>query len=149
MKNNSLDTAFRRLEFLDLGTIESSGDWGLGRTFSHLAQGVEFSITGYPEELPRLIQMTAGKFAFTLFKFRGRMSHTLDAEIPGELIADVTAADGVDRLCRALEEFRDHDGGRRPHYAYGPLAKDQFALAHLLHIEDHLQEVRGTDLIGI
>lgn len=41
-----LDTAFQRLEALDLFAIESTGDWGLGRMFSHLAQGIEFSMTG-------------------------------------------------------------------------------------------------------
>ncbi|MEX3016886.1 DUF1569 domain-containing protein [Gymnodinialimonas hymeniacidonis] len=138
----ALDTAFRRLDALDLSAIQSTGDWDLGRTFSHLAQGVEFSMTGYPEEKPKLFQMTAGKLAFTVFKLRGRMSHGLDEPIPGEVIGDVSADVGLHRLVTSLEQFRDHTGPLRPHFAFGALGKDQFALAHLMHIENHLEEVR-------
>ncbi|MEJ6390893.1 DUF1569 domain-containing protein [Gymnodinialimonas ulvae] len=140
---NALDTAFRRLDALDLSAIQSTGDWDLGRTFSHLAQGVEFSMSGYPEQKPKLFQMTAGKLAFTVFKLRGRMSHGLDEPIPGEIIGDVTADAGLHRLWIALEHFRDFDGALRPHFAFGALGKDHFALAHLMHIDNHLEEVRG------
>ncbi len=137
----ALDTAFRRLDALDLSAIRSTGDWDLGRTFSHLAQGVEFSMSGYPEEKPKLFQMTAGKLAFTVFKMRGRMSHGLDEPIPGEVIGDVSADAGLHRLVTSLEQFRDFNGSLRPHFAYGALGKDQFAFAHLMHIENHLEEV--------
>jgi hypothetical protein len=99
-------------------------------------------MTGYPEEKPRLFQMTAGKLAFTVFKLRGRMSHGLDEPIPGEVIGDVSADEGLQRLWQSLEHFRDHTGPLRPHFAFGALGKDQFALAHLMHIENHLEEVR-------
>lgn len=142
MTHASLDTAFRRLDALDLAAIQSTGDWDLGRTFSHLAQGVEFSMTGYPQEKPKLFQLTAGKLAFTVFNLRGRMSHGLDEPIPGEVIKDVSAQDGLTRLWTSLEAFRDHTAPLRPHFAYGALGKDQFATAHLMHIENHLEEVR-------
>lgn len=142
MIHTPLDTAFRRLNALDLSAIQSTGDWNLGRTFSHLAQGVEFSMTGYPEEKPRLFQLTAGKLAFTVFNLRGRMSHGLDEPIPGEVIGDVSADAGMNRLWTSLERFRDFNGALRPHFAYGALGKNQFATAHLMHIENHLEEVR-------
>ena len=139
-----LDTAFRKLDdiALDLSSMESTGDWGLGRTFNHLAQGVEFSMTGYPKPKPKLFQMTAGKLAFAKFKRQGRMSHGLNEPIPGEVIDDVRADDALQRLWTSLEQFRDHNGVLHPHYAFGALGKDQFALAHLMHIENHLEEVR-------
>lgn len=136
-----IDIAFQRLEALDLSAIESTGDWGLGRMFSHLAQGVEFSLTGYPEQKPKLFQATAGKLAFAVFSARGRMSHGLDDPIPGEVIASVSAEDGLQRLWTSLEAFRDHQGDLHPHFAYGALNKAQFGKAHLLHIENHLIEV--------
>lgn len=138
----ALDTAFRRLDTLDLSAIQSTGDWDLGRTFSHLAQGVEFSMSGYPEEKPKLFQMTAGKLAFAVFRIRGRMSHGLDEPIPGEVIGDVSADAGLQRLWTSLEHFREFDGPLRPHFAFGALGKDLFAQAHLMHIENHLEEVR-------
>ncbi len=142
MTHDALDTAFRRLDGLNLSAIQSSGDWGLGRMFSHFAQGVEFSMSGYPEEKPRLFQMTAGKLAFTIFKLRGRMSHGLDEPIPGEVIGDVSAEEGLQRLWLSLDQFRKFDGALRPHFAFGPLPKEHFAVAHLMHIENHLEQVR-------
>lgn len=142
MDHDTLDTAFRRLEGLDLSAMASTGDWGLGRMFSHLAQGVEFSMTGYPQEKPRLFQLTAGKMAFVVFNKRGEMRHGLDEPIPGEVIGDVSPSDGLERLWVSLERFRDHDAPLRRHFAFGTLQKDQFAKAHLMHIENHLEEVR-------
>ncbi len=140
---NPLDTAFRRLDTLDLSAIGSTDNWGLGRTFSHLAQGVEFSMSGYPESRPRLFQMTAGKLAFAVFSLRGRMSHELDEVIPGEVVAEVSPDEGLSRLWTSLAAFRDFDGPLRPHFAFGHLGKDRFARAHLLHVENHLDEVQG------
>lgn len=139
---HALDTAFRTLDALDLTAMQSTGDWGLGQMFSHLAQGVEFSMSGYPQLKPPLFRATAGKLAFTVFRLRGEMRHGLDEPIPGEVIGDVSAQDGIERLWRALESFGAFDAALQPHFAYGALSKDQFALAHLLHLENHLKEVR-------
>ncbi len=139
--SQALDAAFDRLEQLDLTRIQSTGDWDLGRMFSHLAQGVEFSLHGYPQQKPKLFQATVGKLAFSVFHLRGRMSHGLDQEIPGEVIAHVTADDGMHRLWTSLEAFRDHEHDLHPHFAFGRLSKDRFARAHLLHIENHLETV--------
>jgi hypothetical protein len=138
---NSLDAAFGRLETLDLSAIESTGDWGLGQMFNHLAQGVEFSMQGYPIQKPRLFQETVGTLAFKVFAAKGKMSHGLSEPIPGEVVAELSAQDGLSRLWTSLEVFRDFDGSLKPHFAYGGLNKVQFAKAHLLHIENHLEEV--------
>ena len=137
----AIDAAFRRLDSLNLAALESTGDWGLGRMFSHLAQGVEFSMHGYPIQKPKLFQATVGTVAFKVFSARGRMSHGLDKPIPGEIITESSADDGMTRLWTSLEAFRDYDGKMHPHFAYGALNKAQFGKAHLFHIENHLQEV--------
>jgi hypothetical protein len=139
-----IDKAFRRLDALDLDAIQSSGDWRLGRMFSHLAQGVEFSMSGYPQLKPRLFRATAGRSAFTVFSMRGRMSHGLNEPIPGEIIGDVPADAGLQRLWAPLERFRAFDGTPHPHFAYGTLTKDQLATAHHMHIENHLEEIRPS-----
>lgn len=143
MKNGA-EIALARLNTLNLTHIQSTGDWDLGRMFSHLAQGVEFSMTGYPQEKPKLFQATVGKLAFTLFRMRGRMRHGLDQPIPGEVITDVTADAGLDRLVHALDDFRRFDAPLRPHFAYGALSKDHYGLAHLMHLENHLEEIAVT-----
>ncbi|MDA9979926.1 DUF1569 domain-containing protein [Yoonia sp.] len=137
----AIETAFRRLEAMDLSAIESTGDWGLGQMFNHLAQGVEFSMQGYPIQKPKLFQATLGTVAFKVFEKRGRMSHGLNEPIPGEVVAKLSAQDGLARLWASLETFRDFEGAMQPHFAYGGLSKHQFGRAHLLHIENHLLEV--------
>lgn len=138
-----IETAFHTLEALDLSAIESTGDWELGRMFSHLAQGVTFSIDGYPIQKPRAFQATVGTLAFKVFEMRGRMSHGLNDPIPGEVIAqNLTADDGLQQLWKALERFRGYDGPLQPHFAFGALAKPQFAKAHLFHLNNHLDEVQ-------
>jgi hypothetical protein len=137
----TIDLAFARLEALDLSDLQSSGDWDLGRMFSHLAQGVEFSMHGYPVQKPKLFQATVGKIAFKVFEARGRMSHGLDQPIPGEVVAQINADEGLARLWTSLEAFRDFHEPLKPHFAYGSLNKLQFSNAHLLHIKNHLQEV--------
>ncbi len=138
---NDIDHAFRRLERLDLTSIESSGEWGLGRMFSHLAQGVEFSMNGYPIQKPKLFQATVGTLAFKVFAATGKMSHGLNEPIPGEVVSEVSADAGLGQLWTSLETFRGFEGSLKPHFAYGNLNKVQFGKAHLLHIENHLQEV--------
>lgn len=137
----AIEMAFRRLEALDLAATESTGDWGLGQMFNHLAQGVEFSMHGYPIQKPKLFQATLGTVAFKVFEMRGRMSHGLNEPIPGEVVAKFSAAYGMARLWTSLETFRDFEETMQPHFAYGALNKAQFAKAHLLHVENHLEEV--------
>ncbi|WP_168769125.1 DUF1569 domain-containing protein [Yoonia maricola] len=136
-----IDLAFARLEGLDLSAIESTGDWGLGRVFNHLAQGVEFSMHGYPVQKPKLFQATVGTLAFKMFSARGKMKHGLDEPIPGEVVSEISAEAGLERLWTSLETFRNFEGKMQPHFAYGGLSKAQFGKAHLLHIENHLEEV--------
>lgn len=96
---------------------------------------------GYPEHKPKLFQATVGKLAFKVFETRGRMSHGLSEPIPGEVISEPSAEDGLAQLWPSLERFRDFDGALIPHFAHDALSKDRFAKAHLMHIENHLSEV--------
>lgn len=79
-----------------------------------------------------------------VFKSKGRMSHGLDQPIPGEQIAELSAEAGRDRLWTSLETFRDFSDPLHPHFAFWALGKDQYSLAHLMHINNRLEEVRPT-----
>lgn len=122
---------------------QSTGAWPLVAMLEHMAQSVEMSMTGFPQAKPAIFQGTAGAAAFAFFRWRGRMSHSLSEPIPGApalaTSGDWRAAAG--RLRNAIVRFERHQGPLKPHFAYGVLSKTDFAIAHVLHIANHQDEV--------
>lgn len=141
----SLDLMLDKLDALAKAPIETVGRWDAPRTFHHLAQSVEFSMSGFPEQKPQIFQRTVGKLAYKVFNARGSMSHGLDEVIPGEVVTnDGQVQDALMRLKKALLTFKDYGSEMKPHFAYGRLSKDDYAIAHVLHINNHLEEFRMT-----
>jgi hypothetical protein len=140
----SLDDSLRWLERLErAANARAIGAWPLGAVLEHLAQSIEMSMDGYPEPRSTFFQGTAGSAAFAWFKWRGRMSHGLAEPIPGApaLTAGADWRPASKRLRAAITRFESHGGPLRPHFAYGPLTKGEFALAHHLHIANHQDEI--------
>jgi len=73
------------------------------------------------------------------------MSHSLDEVIPGAppLAERGDARLALGRLIKALLDFNAYSGELRPHFAFGALGKDDYAVAHSLHINNHLEEFRS------
>ncbi len=140
----TMDRVMERLEGLDVSTLSATGSWESARIFDHLAQGVEFSLTGYPELKPALFRSTVGPLAFSVFAAKGSMSHGLDEEIPGEVLRNVDAQIALDRLKSALRSFDEHQGTLAPHFAYGALSKTDYAAAHAMHVNNHFEELPGA-----
>lgn len=140
----AIDLTLEKLETLDLAAIQKDGAWDVARTFNHLAQSIDFSMTGYPEPKSPLFQNTVGKLAFNVFQARGRMSHDLGEAIPGEKIAVAPVPDkaALDHLKQTLITFQQTDGPLQPHFVFGALSKEDYALAHVMHINNHLEEFR-------
>jgi hypothetical protein len=143
-KVQSLSGAQRWLDTLDKAArATTTGAWPLVAVLEHLAQSIEMSLNGYPEPKSALFQNTVGTAAFGVFKWRGRMSHTLSEPIPG---AQALALQGdwrpaAVRLRTAVQAFEAHTGALKPHFAYGVLSKADFALAHSMHIANHQDEI--------
>lgn len=138
-----LDRMLDTLDDLAKAPLEMTGDWDAARTFSHLAQSVEFSMAGYPEHKSPLFQNTAGKLAFKVFNARGAMSHGLNEPIPGEMVdTSAETLTALDRLKTSLVAFKSYEAEMKPHFAYGALSKDDYAIAHILHINNHLEELK-------
>src|SRR4051812_12405932 len=127
-------------------SVKSTGAWPLAAVLDHLAQSVEMSMDGFPQQKSMLFQQTAGRAAFSVFRMRGRMSHGLDQAIPGApaLTAGEHWADASRRLRAAIERFEAHSGVLAPHFAYGALSKADYALAHSMHIANHQDEIVVT-----
>lgn len=138
-----LDLMLSKLDDISKSPLRTVGSWDATRTFHHLAQSVEFSMEGFPEHKSALFQKTVGKLAYKVFNARGEMSHGLDQVIPGEVVTTEGAAkDAVLRLKQSLNDFKTYEAEMKPHFAYGHLKKDDYAIAHVLHINNHLEEFK-------
>ena len=146
IKNQRLDLK-QLLSFLNSLSVESlvtEGEWGLAQIFNHAAQSIEFSIQGYPQHKSDFFKETIGPLAFKAFSVWGKMSHGLAEAIPGApiLIASQLPREGLARLIQAIDQFDQYQGDLKPHFAYGVLSKQEYELAHVLHLNNHFEEVR-------
>jgi hypothetical protein len=137
----ALADALRELDRLkDAVALDAGANWTWSKTLLHLAQSIDYSMSGYPEQKSALFQHTAGAAAFTFFSSRGRMSHNLIEAIPGgaTLDANAHAQVAVATLRKAVATFLGYDGALQPHFAYGELTKPEYERAHAMHIANHL-----------
>ena len=136
----SLNEALRELDRLKSPqALPPATAWSWPQTLAHCAQSIEFSMTGFPAPKPRLFQLSAGAAAFSVFSWRGRMSHDLAEPIPGAPSLATSADDAVAiaRLRQAVQAFQAWQGPLRPHFAYGNLSKSDFERAHAMHLANH------------
>lgn len=143
----SLDAALARLDELAGQSLSSAGEWAPAQVFAHLAQSVEYSMGGFPKHKPMAFKLTAGALAFKVFRRRGRMSHPLAEAIPGapSLAQEQDPGFSLLRLRQALTAFAAHREPLKPHFAFGHLSKSDYAIAHVLHLNNHLSELSVTD----
>ncbi len=138
----SIKLIVERLNNIDPNSLFTQGEWDVNRTLEHLAQSIEFSMLGYPEMKSKVFQNTVGQLAFSVFQANGRMTHNLNEIIPGEIISNnvPTSGQALQRLIKALETFDSFNGELKLHFAYGRLTKSEYAIAHVLHINNHFEE---------
>lgn len=137
-----LPSVITRLNALLDTPFKSIGKWNAAHIFEHCKQSVDYSITGYPEVHSELFQNTAGVIAFETFGLARRMQHPLDEVIPSapDLAMDNERL-ALQQLISSLETFQSHIGPLKPHFAFGELNKSDYAFAHAVHINQHLEEI--------
>jgi hypothetical protein len=138
-----LDETVAELDLLGKKTLTSTGRWDPAQVFNHCAQSVEFSISGYAEHKSVFFKSTVGQLAFWAFSANGSMTHGLDEPIPGAplLLPRQPVHSALVRLKKALTDFKTHTGVLAPHFAYGALSKSQYTLAHIMHLNNHLEQI--------
>lgn len=125
-------------------SIKLDGNWSPGKVLAHCAQSIEFSIQGYPEMKSSIFRGSIGKVAFSVFAFKNKMNHGLEEPIPGadEIDNATEVKVGAKRLLQAIERFsKTAESSLRPHFAYGELTKEEYDLAHTLHIKNHMERL--------
>jgi hypothetical protein len=127
---------------LENNSVITTGQWNLAQIYTHLAQSVEFSMSGYPQSKSWLFQNTLGSTAFLAFSTKGSMNHGLAEAIPGapDLPAQGDPAQALLRLRYSFQAFAQFEGALQPHFAYGELSKAEYEQAHVMHLNNHLQE---------
>ena len=137
------EQSIKRLKSLQQQRLTFTGPWQAFATFSHLAESIEFSLAGFPQQKSTSFKTWVGKPAFSLFKAIGKMKHNTAEPIPGAKPLDYTNTDpeainaAIARVIDALLAFQNSTVFY-PHFAYGDLSHDDYLIAHLLHIDDHL-----------
>ena len=142
----SIDATLDELQLLAKQAPAMSGTWTLAKVFVHCAQSIEYSIQGFPEHKSEFFKQTVGAAAFSAFDNVGRMTHNLTEAIPGapEIANNVRLNSALQRLTTALQNFQIFNGQLQPHFAFGELSKEQYTRAHIMHINNHLQEVTNA-----
>ena len=138
----SLAQAVQALERLKVQPLRSTGAWDVPHVLHHVAQSVEYSLTGFPSLRKAWFRATVGPLALKVFAARGRMQHELDAPIPGapDIAQGQPLAPAIEHLAGALQTFERHTGALMPHFAYGALDKPAYTRAHLMHLANHWSE---------
>jgi hypothetical protein len=123
----------------DLGDARSRSGWSLAQVLIHIAQGIEYSVSGYPAMRSGIFRATIGRIALRKFLGAGEMSHDLQAPVPGapSLDPSTTLADAKARLQKSIAEFRAMTGSPKPHFAYGPMSKSDAEKITAIHFANH------------
>ncbi|WP_418357023.1 DUF1569 domain-containing protein [Shewanella basaltis] len=148
-KSLTLDTLFSRLHMFANLPAEalanlSIGQWNAAQIFTHCAQSVEFSMSGYPQHKSAVFKQTIGTLAFSAFAIKGAMTHNLTEAIPAAPVLEpnADAHQALARLVTSLTDFSQYQGQLAPHFAYGELTKQEYELAHILHFYNHLDSFK-------
>ena len=140
-----ISTALKRLELLANKNLVPTGEWDIYKIFMHCAQSVEYSMSKFPEHKSYFFKKTAGTLAFSIFESKGKMIHGLSEPIPGSPLIksslDTKAA--LNHLKKSLIDFENYQGKLAPHFAYGELTKNEYEIAHVMHLYNHFEEIQS------
>jgi hypothetical protein len=139
----TVEAALAKLKSLSNKPALNLGKWNPYQIFTHCAQSVEYSISGFPEHKSNLFKSTVGQLAFSAFSSKGQMTHDLSEPIPGApvLALEKEISIALARLEKSLLVFKQYEGNLAPHFAYGELSKKEYEKAHVMHLYNHLQEM--------
>jgi hypothetical protein len=140
----TIEAALSTLKSIRGNPISHRGEWNPIEVFSHCAQSVEYSMSGFPEHKSDLFKNTVGHLAFSAFSAKGKMTHGLNEPIPGapELGLESHLMQALARLERSMLDFKNYQGKLAPHFAYGDLSKEEYESAHVMHLYNHLLEIK-------
>ena len=139
----TINAAIEQLNALELDQIHFDSSWNAAQIFDHMAQSVEYSMSGYPSHKPEWFKLTLGVAAFSAFSTKGKMTHNLTEAIPGApSLTNDNTKQAHQRLIAALSNFSQYKQALKPHFAFGPLSHSEYEQAHVMHIYNHLEQLK-------
>jgi len=140
----TIDSALKVIQSLSSQSLSHLGEWNPTQIFNHCAQSVEYSMSGFPVHKSDLFKSTLGQLAFSAFSAKGKMTHSLNEVIPGApiLAKENNLPTALKRLEKAMLAFKAFKGKLSPHFAYGELSKADYEAAHVMHLYNHLKEIK-------
>jgi len=140
-----ISTALKRLELITRKNLVPTGEWDIHKIFMHCAQSIEYSMTKFPVHKSDFFKNTVGSLAFSIFEYKGKMIHGLSEPIPGSPLikSNLDTQAALNHLKKSLIEFENYQGKLASHFAYGELTKNQYEIAHVMHLYNHLEEIQG------
>jgi hypothetical protein len=58
------------------------------------------------------------------------------------LHGQLSAIESIEQVEKSIHKFISYSNQFAPHFAYGELTKAEYATAHVLHIKNHLEEIK-------
>lgn len=124
------------------GEVRTTGPWSWARILAHNAQGIAYSLDGYPRPKPAWVRQTVGRRVHAHFAQQGYMKHDLAAPIPGAPeLPELDQAEALARLEAAIRRFQAHAGPLAPHFVYDSLDHPEYDRVHAMHLANHLAEL--------
>jgi len=141
---STIDEVLSELDLIEatVDTVIMDQPYSLYKALTHMAQSLEYSMTGYPK-LDSPVVRSVKKIGFLAFKSQGYMTHDLAAPVPdAPAIPDIGPLDAAFlRLRNACNDFQVHTGALHPHFSYGVLNRDDWELAHSFHCANHFSKI--------
>lgn len=137
----SLQEVLQDAERLAAGEVRSLGNWSFGQILDHLAKTMEMTIDGFDFKAPWLIRIVA-----KLFMKKRFLTKTMPAGfqfrkgMQGLLPDEISIADGLDRLRRAVERL-ETETRRATSPIFGKTTVEESNQLQLRHAELHLSFV--------
>lgn len=141
---STIDEVLNELDLMEenLDTLVMDQPYTLYKALTHMAQSMEYSMTGYPK-LDSPLAQSIKKIGFNIFKSQGYMSHDLGAPVPDapEIPDEGPIEDAFLRLRNACSDFQNYTGALHPHFSYGTLSYEDWELAHSFHCANHFSNL--------
>lgn len=120
--------------------INTSGVWSSYQIIKHISEMLEYSMTSYPVEAPKIVQFFAG-FVKTLIFLQGKMFRGLPNPLAPSKREEGDFEFELKLYLERLNSLKNFTGKFAPHPMFGELPKKEWIKLHSIHAALHLSYI--------